>query len=125
MDPSINTQTSVAEPSYVGHLEAAYNTDGKTVFETKNESKIEKRKRWKNDKPEDLEGFLGPWGKYEDEKLVAQPTDVEKAEIEEMMAKKQRRNKREVEEKPIEEKSILHSEFEESEIVNLITTFFL
>lgn len=106
LDPSADTPT--AGDSFVGHLEAAYNSDGKTVFESNKLKPENKRKRHKNDHPEDLEGFLGPWGKYQDEKLIAQPTDQEKAEIEEMMAKKQRRNKREVEEKPVEEKSILH-----------------
>ena len=106
LDPSADKPT--AGDNYVGHLEAAYNSDGKTVFESNKLKPESKRKRHKNDNPSDLEGFLGPWGKYEDEKLVAQPTDQEKAEIEEMMAKKQRRNKREVEEKPVEEKSILH-----------------
>jgi pre-mRNA-processing factor 17 len=102
LDPSVDT-----DQTFVGHLEAAYNSDGKTVFETA-KTKEGKRKRHKNDNPEDVGGFLGPWGKFEDEKEVAQPTEQEKQEIEEMMAKKQRRNKREVEEKPIEEKSILH-----------------
>lgn len=106
LDPSADNPTT--DVSYVGHLEAAYNTDGKTVFESNKLKQENKRKRHKNDNPEDVEGFLGPWGKFKDEKLIAQPTDQEKAEIEEMMAKKQRRNKREVEEKPIEEKSILH-----------------
>ncbi|CAO1334223.1 unnamed protein product [Diamesa hyperborea] len=106
LDPSADNPTT--DVNYVGHLEAAYNTDGKTVFESNKLKQENKRKRHKNDNPEDVEGFLGPWGKFKDEKLIAQPTDQEKAEIEEMMAKKQRRNKREVEEKPIEEKSILH-----------------
>lgn len=106
LDPSADKPT--AGDNYVGHLEAAYNTDGKTVFETSKLKPESRRKRHKNDNPSDLEGFLGPWGKYQDEQLVSQPTDQEKAEIEEMMAKKQRRNKREVEEKPVEEKSILH-----------------
>lgn len=106
LDPSADKPT--AGDNYVGHLEAAYNSDGKTVFESNKLNPENKRKRHKNDNPSDLEGFLGPWGKYQDEKLIAQPTDQEKAEIEEMMAKKQRRNKREVEEKPVEEKSILH-----------------
>lgn len=106
LDPSADKPT--AGDNYVGHLEAAYNTDGKTVFESSKIKPENRRKRHKNDNPSDLEGFLGPWGKYQDEQLVSQPTDQEKAEIEEMMAKKQRRNKREVEEKPVEEKSILH-----------------
>jgi pre-mRNA-processing factor 17 len=105
LDPSADSQNN--GDTFVGpNLEAAYNTEGKTVFES---AKLKaSRKRHKNDNPEDLEGFLGPWGKYQDEMLTAQPSEQEKAEIEEMMAKKQRRNKREVEEKPVEEKSILH-----------------
>lgn len=107
LDPSVDNVGQAS--SFVGHLQAAYDTDGKTVFETNKIKKSEKRRRHKNDNPDDVGGFLGPWGKFEDEMLVAQPNEQEKQEIEEMMAKKQRRNKREVEEKPIEEKSILHS----------------
>lgn len=107
LDPTAENQVGV--DSYVGpNLEAAYNTEGKTVFESSKIKPENRRKRLKNDDPTDLEGFLGPWGKYADEKLTAEPSEQEKAEIEEMMAKKQRRNKREVEEKPVEEKSILH-----------------
>ncbi|KAG5679182.1 hypothetical protein PVAND_008771 [Polypedilum vanderplanki] len=107
LDPSADTE--IKSDSYIGpNLEGAYNTDGKTVFESTKIKPENKRKRHKNDDPADLEGFVGPWGKYVDEKLTAEPSEQEKAEIEEMMAKKQRRNKREVEEKPVEEKSILH-----------------
>lgn len=106
LDPSADGATS--GDNFVGHLEAAYNTDGKTVFESSKIKAENKRKRNKNTDSADIDGFLGPWGKYEDEKLIATPTDAEKAEIEEMMAKKQRRNKREPEEKPVEEKSTLH-----------------
>lgn len=91
--------------TFVGHLEGAYDTDGKTVFE-----KIEKkdaRKRAKNTNPDDVEGFTGPWAQYEDEQRVAYPNDQERAEIEEMMAKKNKRYKVS-EDTPIEEKSILH-----------------
>lgn len=107
LDPTADSQNT--GDAFVGpNLEAAYDTEGKTVFESNKIKPEHRRKRHKNDNPSDLEGFLGPWGKYEDEKLIAQPSDQEKAEIEEMMAKKQRRNKREVEEKPVEEKSLLH-----------------
>ena len=112
MDPSVDGKGTAPEegPSYVGHLQAAYDTDGATVFESAKAKANagEKRKRVKNDDPEDVEGFLGPWGKYEDEETVARPSEKERAEIEEMMAKKHRRHKVK-EDKPIEEKSILHS----------------
>nr|XP_019542216.2 LOW QUALITY PROTEIN: pre-mRNA-processing factor 17 [Aedes albopictus] len=108
LDPSVDTAAgSEAGPSYVGHLQAAYDTDGKTVFESSKPNRGDKRKRVKNANPEDVEGFLGPWGKFEDEETVSRPSETERAEIEEMMAKKQRRN-RVTEDKPIEEKSVLH-----------------
>uniref|UniRef100_A0A182RI67 Pre-mRNA-processing factor 17 n=1 Tax=Anopheles funestus TaxID=62324 RepID=A0A182RI67_ANOFN len=111
LDPSVDGKGTAPEegPSYVGHLQAAYDTDGVTVFESSKSKAIagEKRKRVKNDDPEDVEGFTGPWGKYEDEQTVARPNEKERAEIEEMMAKKHRRHKVK-EDKPIEEKSVLH-----------------
>ncbi|XP_021700110.1 pre-mRNA-processing factor 17 [Aedes aegypti] len=109
LDPSVDTANgSEAGPSYVGHLQAAYDTDGKTVFESSKPNRTgDRRKRVKNTNPEDVEGFLGPWGKFEDEETVSRPSEQERAEIEEMMAKKQRRN-RVTEDKPIEEKSVLH-----------------
>ncbi|XP_055540489.1 pre-mRNA-processing factor 17 [Wyeomyia smithii] len=111
LDPSVDANNGGGAeegPSYVGHLQAAYDTEGKTVFESSKANRVgDKRKRLKNDNPEDVEGFLGPWGKFEDEQTVARPTEQERAELEEMMAKKQHRN-RVTEDKPIEEKSVLH-----------------
>lgn len=89
-------------------FQSAYDTDGKTVFESPRPPRPEdKRKRKKNDAPEDIEGFQGPWSKFEDEKSVAVPNEQERAEIEEMQSKKFRRYKL-PEEKPLEEKSQLH-----------------
>ncbi|XP_065081904.1 pre-mRNA-processing factor 17 [Ochlerotatus camptorhynchus] len=111
LDPSVDTNITAdgdEGPSYVGHLQAAYDTDGKTVFESCKPNRTgDRRKRVKNTDPADVEGFLGPWGKFEDEETIARPSDQERVEIEEMMAKKQRRN-RVTEDKPIEEKSVLH-----------------
>lgn len=93
--------------SFVGDLQSAYDTNGKTVFESPRPKK--KRKQERNDNPEDIEGFSGPWSKYEDEQSIARPTEEQKAELDEILAKRHRRN-RIPEEKPLEEKSILHSE---------------
>ena len=41
---------------------------GVTVFEALKKREGDKRKRQKNDKPDDIEGYLGPWGKFVDEK---------------------------------------------------------
>lgn len=101
LDPSTGTDGK----TFVGHLQDAYDTDGKTVFE-KTEKK-DSRKRVKNDQPEDVEGFVGPWARYEDEQRIACPNEQERAEIEEMMAKKNKRHKIS-EDAPVEEKTILH-----------------
>lgn len=105
LDPSVNSEENDGQ-SFVGDVETAYQTDGKTVFETPRPKK--KRKQEKNDNPEDVEGFLGPWGKYENEESVARPNDEQKAALDEILAKRHRRH-RIPEEKPLEEKSILHS----------------
>lgn len=108
LDPSVNGEVADGS-SYVGDLQTAYDTDGKTVFESPKPKK--KRKQEKNDDPADIEGFLGPWGKYENEQTVAKPSEEEKAALEELLAKRHRRN-RIPEDKPLEEKSILHSKFD-------------
>lgn len=105
LDPSVNTVENDGQ-SYVGDVQAAYDTDGKTVFESPQAKK--KRKQEKNDNPADIEGFLGPWGRYENEEAVARPNEEQKAALDEILAKRHRRN-RLPEEKTIEEKSILHS----------------
>lgn len=38
----------------------------------------DKRKRHKNDKPEDIDGYLGPWGCYVDEEKISKPEGVRK-----------------------------------------------
>lgn len=38
--------------------------EGKTVFETIKKRPLDKKKRDKNDNPEDITGFLGPWGGF-------------------------------------------------------------
>ena len=36
----------------------------------------DKRKRHLNDDPSNIEGFIGPWGKFVDEKTVMKPDEV-------------------------------------------------
>lgn len=48
---------------------------GLTVFES-GQKKTEKRKKVKGGEAADIDHFLGPWAKYEDEKNVAKPTEV-------------------------------------------------
>lgn len=48
---------------------------GQTVFES-GPRKTEKRKKVKGGDASEIEGFLGPWAKYQDEKDVAKPSEV-------------------------------------------------
>lgn len=113
LDPSVDEAADGS--GFVGDLQSAYDDEGKTVFEGPKPKK--KRKQEKNDKPDDVEGFLGPWGRYENEQTIAKPNDQEKAELEEILAKRHRRG-RIPEDKPLEEKSILHSKL----LTNIWTT---
>ena len=74
IDPSIS---SSQQDDNVILSENSYGCDlNKTVFESKKEKSYEKRKRFKNDNPEDIDGFLGPWGSYVNEKKSIKPTEV-------------------------------------------------
>lgn len=92
----------------MGAAEPGEETECKTVFESSKERPLDKRKRTKNDNPSDIVGFLGPWGGFVDEKRVMKPNEEEAAELEEILAKRQKRGKQ-TEDKPIEEKTVLHS----------------
>lgn len=106
LDPTVGGTPQEAT-HFIGATEAAKETEGKTVFESTKERKSDKRKRNKNDNPSDIEGFLGPWGGYIDEKRVMKPNEEEAAELEEILAKRQKRGKQ-VDDKPLEEKTVLH-----------------
>ncbi|KAE8741721.1 hypothetical protein FOCC_FOCC012771 [Frankliniella occidentalis] len=106
LDPSVDANT-VEGAKVVGSELALQETGGKTVFESTSKRPLDKRKRNKNDQPEDVEGFLGPWGTYVDEKRVMKPNEEEAAELEEILAKRQKKGKQ-VDERPIEEKTVLH-----------------
>lgn len=106
LDPTIDGSLEEGR-SIIGATEAAEEQNGKTVFESVALRPADKRKRNKNDNASDIEGFLGPWGGYVDEKRVLKPSEEESAELEEILAKRHKRGKP-TEEKPIEEKTVLH-----------------
>lgn len=106
LDPSFDAE-AVEGSKMIGSELAVQETGGKTVFETTGKRPLDKRKRNKNDKPEDIEGFLGPWGSFVDEKKVMKPNEEEAAELEEILAKRQKRGKQ-VDDRPLEEKTVLH-----------------
>ena len=49
---------------------------GLTVFEITKKRPEDKRKRHLNDDPSNIDGYLGPWGKFVDEKTVMKPNEV-------------------------------------------------
>lgn len=107
LDPTVDGSAEEGK-TLIGAKEAAVETGAKTVFESTALRDADKRKRKKNDDAADIEGFLGPWGGYVDEKRVMKPSEEESAELEEILAKRNKRGKA-TEEKPLEEKTVLHS----------------
>ncbi|KTG38262.1 hypothetical protein cypCar_00044170 [Cyprinus carpio] len=118
LDPSVDT-SQVSSSSYIGAVEEAeknkkplivhaviVSAQGLMAFET-GVKKSEKRKKVKGGDASDIDSFLGPWAKYQDEKDVAKPSEDEKKELDEIIAKRQKRGKNE-EEAPAEEKTVLH-----------------
>jgi len=49
---------------------------GVTVFEAMQKRTGDKRRRQRNDDSADVEGYLGPWGKFVDEQTVMKPSEV-------------------------------------------------
>ncbi|ENN71276.1 pre-mRNA-processing factor 17 [Dendroctonus ponderosae] len=106
LDPSVSIDQQ-GLTKVIGSTEEAKDSNIKTVFEKTQLRPLDKRKRQKNDNPDDIEGFLGPWGGFEGEQRVIRPTEEEQAELQELVSKRTRRG-REPEERHIEEKSVLH-----------------
>jgi len=46
------------------------------VFEAMQKRKGDKRRRQRNSDAGDVEGYLGPWGKFVDEQTVMKPSEV-------------------------------------------------
>ncbi|XP_063243175.1 pre-mRNA-processing factor 17 [Bacillus rossius redtenbacheri] len=106
LDPTVDV-TPETSSTLIGATESAKELSGKTVFESTKQRPLDKRKRNRNDEPADVEGFLGPWGGYVDEKRVVKPNEEQAAELEEILAKRQKRGKQ-TDDKPLEEKTVLH-----------------
>ncbi|XP_038656936.1 pre-mRNA-processing factor 17 [Scyliorhinus canicula] len=106
LDPTVDHSEVPGGGGYIGSVEDAEKNQGLTVFES-GKKKTEKRKKLKEPDPANIDGFQGPWAKYVDEKDVAKPSEEEQKELDEIIAKRQKKGKQE-DEKPAEEKTILH-----------------
>uniref|UniRef100_A0A2A4JPL1 Pre-mRNA-processing factor 17 n=2 Tax=Heliothinae TaxID=95178 RepID=A0A2A4JPL1_HELVI len=108
VDPSTDGDTGNGDAIVVSAMVAPPEEAlGKSVFETIKKRPLDKKKRTKNDNPEDITGFLGPWGGYEGEQRVMRPEGEEAKELQEIVAKRQKKGKVD-DDKPLEEKSIFH-----------------
>ena len=107
LDPSISDNV-VEGSKAIGAVNLSDESKGKTVFESSTLRPLDKRKRERNNDPSDIDGFLGPWGGFVGEQRIMKPSEEEAAELEELVAKRNKRGKP-VEEKPLEEKTTLHS----------------
>ncbi|CAB4058081.1 CDC40 [Lepeophtheirus salmonis] len=104
MDPSLGSDALVASDKN------KFQDEDKDFF-SPNVCQPEKqpsRKRETNVDPSDIEGFLGPWGKYKDEVTVSKPSEEDAKYLEEYLSKMKKRARVQVDDKPIEEKSTLH-----------------
>lgn len=89
LDPSVSLDGQI---KVVGSTDEGKNPDNvTTVFEKTKTRPLDKRKRKKNSDAGDIEGFLGPWGGFEDAQTIAKPTEEEQAELDEILSKKNRR----------------------------------
>lgn len=79
LDPTVGLTQNEGN-SYVGNIESAESSSGRTVFENPNRPDpsraTNKRKLEKNDDSADLEGYRGPWAPYENENRSAKPSEV-------------------------------------------------
>lgn len=74
MDPTADA--SVPSGNMVGRVEESEGASSKSVFEVIKKREGDKRKRQINNDPADIDGYLGPWAKYADEKTVMKPSEV-------------------------------------------------
>ncbi|KJH45743.1 WD domain, G-beta repeat protein [Dictyocaulus viviparus] len=103
-----------ADKSYefIGDIEAATKNQGESLFDSK-KTGGEKRKRMANFDSSDIEGYTGPWARYNDEITVAKPDPELQKEMDEITRKRQansRRFKRKQQQQneSAEETSVLH-----------------
>ena len=79
LDPTVGLSQNEGN-SYVGDVESAESSSGRTVFENPNRPDPSKagvkRKLEKNDNSADTEGYRGPWAPYENENRSAKPSEV-------------------------------------------------
>ena len=105
VDPSISNEPLDGGTKILGNIVAAATNRNKTVFETN--SLIPKRKRKRNQDASDVDGFKGPWAKFENEKMDLNPKEEERLVLDEILAKRQKKQRKK-NDTAIEEKTLCH-----------------
>ncbi|CAI9735967.1 pre-mRNA-processing factor 17 [Octopus vulgaris] len=103
-DPSTEIES---QAPVIGDVAKAEANKHLTVFEKTKCRPGDKRKRLRNDNAADVDGYLGPWGKFVDEQTVMKPNEEEMKELDEILMKRNK-IKRPPEEKVGDEKTTLH-----------------
>ncbi|CAI4225281.1 unnamed protein product [Auanema sp. JU1783] len=103
--------TAEAESKFIGNKEEAAEKLGASLFDSV-KTGGQKRKRTYNFDATDVEGYTGPWAKYEDEKTIAKPDPQLQAEMDEIVRRRQMNSRKwraqMKEQEVIEETSTLH-----------------
>uniref|UniRef100_A0A0K0E3A5 Pre-mRNA-processing factor 17 n=1 Tax=Strongyloides stercoralis TaxID=6248 RepID=A0A0K0E3A5_STRER len=87
-----NPSGNVAK-NFIGDTSKAEINNGATLFD-KAKTGREKRKRQVNRDPSDIEGFTGPWSRFEDEEAISKPTQEQQEKINEYLKKQQMKSKK-------------------------------
>ncbi|VDN24020.1 unnamed protein product [Gongylonema pulchrum] len=77
---------------FIGDTKKAEETQGASLFEGQ-KTGGEKRKRKRNMDPSDVDGYTGPWARFEDEVEVSRPDPELAKELEEIVKKRQKNSR--------------------------------
>lgn len=93
--PNVDLKTTSKKNTLTGYVELAHVDECQFELQRRihnsEGASISKRKKVKNDDPSDIEGYLGPWGGYENEERVSRPKEEDAAILAEYAAKKQKK----------------------------------
>jgi len=107
-DPDEPTDKSVHKAIQSAVAKQGSKEEFTTVFEKAPPRPGDKRSKERNDDPADIDGWKGPWAKYKNEEVVSKPSEEEKKELDEILAKRAGKKGKLTEAVSAEEKVTLH-----------------
>ena len=108
LDPSVSGQTSTQ--TFIGDVDKAIEKKGDDIITSRGKPRAQKRRRETRGDAADIDGYKGPWAKFEDEKTTAAPSEEQTDQLV-LWGKSKQQKTEDGSAKPTgrEEKSILHS----------------